>query len=300
MRPLVSLLGPILILVLAGSPASAAERRDLNSVFGEVVVDRQIEGNVNCAFGDVKVNEPVNGSVSAGFGDVYLNAPVRGKVEVDYGDVYVARGVPRDRISVDGGEVYSGGEMVEREPGPANAFSGSVLFPEAWNSFGGFLRWLLGSIGFAACAVLLAAALPRVMGGVARSVESSPGWSFLWGVISFPVAVVVSVALAISVVGVPLLLAIMALYLGALFFGALAVAHAIGRRILLVIGGHRAGEPVAAAVGAIVVAFLYLIPYLSAVLLPAISLLGLGAAVVALFSRRGASYFPRGAYYGGS
>lgn len=300
MRCLVSLLTPLLILIFISSPALAAEGRGLSSAFGDLVVDRPTEGDVECAFGDIRVNEPVNGSVSAGFGDVYLNAPVRGEVEVKYGDVYVSQGVSHGRISVEGGEIYSGGEMIEREPGPTNALTSNVLFPGSWSSFGSFLRWLLGSIGFAACAVLLAAFLPRVMGGVARSVEGSPGWSFLWGVISLPVATVISLALAISVVGVPLLLAVVALYMAALFFGALAVAHAIGRRLLLIFGGHRAGEPVAAAVGAIAVAFLYLIPYLSAILLPVISLLGLGAVIVALFSRRSSSYPLREAYAGGS
>ncbi len=101
-----------------------------------------------------------------------------------------------------------------------------------------------------------------------------------------PAVIVLSVVLAISLVGIPLLLLLAPAYLGLLFFGALVAAYFVGRKVVFATGRYRAGNVLAATVGALIVAGAYLIPVLGNLILYALALLGTGAAILAFFSRR--------------
>jgi hypothetical protein len=101
------------------------------------------------------------------------------------------------------------------------------------------------------------------------------------------------VALAVSVVGVPLLLLLAPAYLALVFYGVMVAAFAVGRKVVLATGRHRSGNALAAAVGAVLVAATALIPFLGELLLFALALLGTGASILALVYRRRA---PRPAY----
>ena len=134
---------------------------------------------------------------------------------------------------------------------------------------------------------MLAAVLaPRPLTSAASRAEESPGRSFVYGLVSLPVVFVLCVVLAVSIVGIPLLLLLVPAYLALLFFGALVAAFYIGTRVLMVTGRYRVGNALAAVVGAIILAATTLIPVLGNLLLYALSLLGTGAIILALFSRR--------------
>ena len=82
-----------------------------------------------------------------------------------------------------------------------------------------------------------------------------------------PVVFVLCVVLAVSIVGIPLLLLLVPAYLALLFFGALVAAFYIGTRVLMVTGRYRVGNALAAVVGAIILAATTLIPVLGNLLL---------------------------------
>jgi hypothetical protein len=87
-------------------------------------------------------------------------------------------------------------------------------------------------------------------------------------------------------VGIPLLLLLAPAYLGLLFLGALVAAYFVGRKVVFATGRYRAGNVLAAMVGAVIVAGAWLIPILGSLIVYALALLGTGAAILALFSRR--------------
>jgi hypothetical protein len=150
----------------------------------------------------------------------------------------------------------------------------------------GFVGWLFAALAFAACAVLAAVLAPRPLASAARSAEESPGRSFVCGLVSLPAFFVLCVVLAVTVVGIPLLLLLIPAYLALVFFGALVAAFFIGTRVLMITGRYRVGNALAAVVGALILAATTLIPVLGDLLLYALSLLGTGAVILALFSRR--------------
>jgi hypothetical protein len=71
-----------------------------------------------------------------------------------------------------------------------------------------------------------------------------------------------------------------------LFFGALVAAFFLGTRVLMFTGRYRVGNAAAAAVGAVILAATTFVPLLGDLLLYALCLLGTGAVILALLSRR--------------
>jgi cytoskeletal protein CcmA (bactofilin family) len=258
---------------------------DVHSGFGDVLVTGKVNGDIDAGFGDVKIEGPVEGDVRAEFGDVYVNAPVKGDINVGWGDVDLG---PKAEISgnleCEGCEITGNRGAVK---GHMMARGMAIDFDDSHGpSIIGFFGWLFAALAFAACAVLAAVVAPRPLTSAARRAEESPGRSFVYGLISLPAFFVLCVALAVTIIGIPLLVLLVPAYLALLFFGALVAAFFIGTRVLMVTGRYRVGNALAAVVGAMILAATTFIPVLGDLLLYALSLLGAGAIILALFSRR--------------
>jgi cytoskeletal protein CcmA (bactofilin family) len=258
---------------------------DVHSGFGDVLVRGEVKGDIDAGFGDVEVEGPVEGDVRAEFGDVFVNAPVRGDVDVGWGDVELG---PEAEISgnleCEGCEITGNSSAVK---GEMTARGMALDFDESHGpGIVGLVGWLFATLAFAACAVLAAVVAPRPMASAAGRAEGSPGRSFVYGLLSLPVFFVLCLVLAVSILGIPLLLLLVPAYVALLFFGALVAAFFVGTRILMVTGRYRVGNALAAVVGAIILAATTLIPVLGNLLLYALSLLGTGAIILALFTRR--------------
>jgi cytoskeletal protein CcmA (bactofilin family) len=264
---------------------------DVHSGFGDVLVSGEVRGDVNAGFGDVDIEGPVDGDVHAEFGDVYVNAPVEGDVKVGRGDVDLG---PRARISGDleceSCEITANRYAVN---GDIMAKGMAFDFDESHGpGILGFVGWLFAALAFAACAVLAAVLAPGPLTAAARRAEETPGRAFVYGLISLPTFFVLCVVLAVSIIGIPLLLLLAPAYLALLFFGALVAAFFLGSKVLMLTGRYRVGNAAAAVVGALILAATTFIPVLGDLLLFAFCLLGTGAAILALFSRRRRATYP--------
>ncbi|MDQ3942495.1 MAG: polymer-forming cytoskeletal protein [Actinomycetota bacterium] len=244
-----------------------------------------VEDDVHSGFGDVLVIGKVKGDIEAGFGDVYVNAPVKGEVHVGWGDVDLGPdGEILGNLECEGCEITGNRDAVE---GHITARGMALDFDESHgHGIIGFVGWLFAALAFAACAVLAAVVAPRPLASAASRAEESPGRSFVYGLVSLPVFFVLCVVLAVTIIGIPLLLLLVPAYLALLFVGALVAAFFIGTRILMFTGRYRVGNALAAVVGAMILAATTLIPVLGNLLLYALTLLGTGAIILALFSRR--------------
>ncbi len=260
---------------------------DVHSAFGAVLVSHggEVHGDVNVGMGDVDIHGRVGGDVHAEFGDLYVNAPVEGDVDVGRGEVDLG---PRGRISGDleceSCEVPGNADDVK---GDITAKGMALDLDEAHGpDVVGFVGWLFAALAFAACSVLAAVLAPRPLAAAARRAEESPGRAFVYGLISLPIFFVLCVVLAVSIIGIPLLLLLAPAYLALLLFGALVAAFSLGTRVLMFTGRYRVGNAMAAVVGALILAATTFIPVLGDLLLYALSLLGTGAVILALLSRR--------------
>lgn len=283
-------------------PGEHAE--EVSTSFGDVAVNGPVSGDVRSAFGDVRVNEHVGGDVEAGFGDIEVRAPVEGMVDAGFGDVDVDSAVGGD-VDVDHGDVQLGpGALVAGDvrygngdfsPAPGSEIKGDILAgmdpdfdhdPAGPGPLGRLVGWAFAAAAFVAISVLAVVLAPGTLSAAARRAEESPWWSLLLGVASVPAVVTLSVVLAISLVGIPLVLLLTPAYLALVFFGALVAAFFLGRKVVLATGRYRVGNAMAAAVGAVIVAATTLIPLVGNLIVYALALLGTGAAILALLSRR--------------
>jgi cytoskeletal protein CcmA (bactofilin family) len=258
---------------------------DVHSGFGDVLVTGEVKGDIDAGFGDVKIEGPVEGDVRAEFGDVYVNSLVKGDVNVGWGDVDLGPEAEiLGNLECEGCEITGNRSAVK---GNMMARGMALDFDESHGpGIIGYFGWLFAALAFAACAVLAAVLAPRPLTSAASRAEESPGRSFVYGLVSLPVVFVLCVVLAVSIVGIPLLLLLVPAYLALLFFGALVAAFFIGTRVLMVTGRYRVGNAMAAVVGAIILAGTTFIPVLGDLLLYSLTLLGTGAIILALFSRR--------------
>jgi hypothetical protein len=261
---------------------------NVRSGMGDVVVEDggEVGGDIKAGSGHVEVNGSVGGEIDAGLGDVYINAPVGGDVEVGRGDVELG-----PDASVGGDLHYGSGELSGNPAAVEGTVVAGDMRPDMDHGWGGFgilniVGWVFAAALFAACSVLAAVLVPGPLYAAARKAEESPGLSLLFGVASVPAVVVLCVVLAVSIIGIPLLLLLAPAYLAFVFFGALVAAYFVGRRVVFATGRYHVGNAMAAAVGALILAAAYLIPVLGGLLIYGLALLGTGASVLALVSRR--------------
>jgi cytoskeletal protein CcmA (bactofilin family) len=258
---------------------------DVHSGFGDVLVMGKVLGDVEADFGDVSIEGPVDGDVDADFGDVYINAPVDGDVDVGHGDVELG---PNARIS--GDLACESGEITGNTDAVQGDITAKAMELDLDESHGpnvlGFVGWLFAALAFVACAVLAAVVAPRPLAAAARRVGETPGRAFVYGIVSLPVFFVLCVVLAVSIIGIPLILLLAPAYVAVLFAGALVAAFFLGTRILMFTGRYRVGNAMAAVVGALILAATTYIPILGDLILYALCLLGTGAVIMAIFRVR--------------
>lgn len=301
-----ALLFPYLFLLSDAAHASEAKMlgdvvveegetaKEVRTVWGNVTIQGSVEEDVESGFGNIRVEGPVGGDVDAGWGDIYVNAPVSGDVEVGHGDVYLESEAQVRDVSRGSGSLYRDQYAVVRGVEPAGIAS-NFDDDSPVGAFSGVIGWAVMTLGLVAAAVLLAVAAPRPLRASARSLEAGPGRSMIVGLVSVPAVFILAVLLFITVVGIPLLFLLGPAYLALVLFGALVAAYFLGRRVVLATGRYRAGDTLAAAVGAFLVAAAYEIPILGGLVFSALALLGTGAAVLALLAYR-TSRAPRATY----
>ena len=223
-------------LYLAGGrlAVNGTVRRNARIAGGHVVIGprARIEGNASLAGGDVSVAGPIGGYLQAGGGQVFLDSAVGGDVEIGGGTLELG---PNARI---GGKLrYASRDEIRQAPG-AQVLGGieRIALPEHLRKTeprethsraarGFAIAWAAGLVLLAA---ILGASLPRIFTATASSLRSRWGWALLAGFVVLacvPAAVLIAL---ITVIGIPLALAALALYLALLLVGYASAGASLG------------------------------------------------------------------------
>ncbi|QYM79447.1 RDD family protein [Horticoccus luteus] len=271
---------------------------DRVSVFADthVAATETVHGKAVAVMGDVTIDGCVDDDAVAVMGNNTVNGTVKGQVVAVLGDVTLG---PRARVS---GDVVSVGGAVSRDPEavvegkivqqaigknlhvgvPIAAWWSHGLGRGRLLAFGAHLTWLwIATAVTLLFYVVLAAAFPRGLRRCADQLVERPGLTILTAVLSVIALPVVFVLLLVTIVGIPV--AFVALPIGvllAVFFGKAAIYTLVGRGLT----GGRAHPVVAVLLGAFVFILLYLVPLLGIAISFFVSLLGFGAAVLALIT----------------
>jgi hypothetical protein len=140
------------------------------------------------------------------------------------------------------------------------------------------------SLGLMLIAAVLVAAMPSVSRQVADTWRTRTAMSLLLGFIAFVCIPVAALILLITIVGIPLALASVALYLALLLAGYVFTGISVGDWALARLKPDRVGSvgwrAAAAALGMLSVSLLGRLPFIGALIVFAALLVGLGALVM--------------------
>lgn len=153
-------------------------------------------------------------------------------------------------------------------------------FGKSRMSFGSLLTVaFLGVLSFVVLSMLVALVLPRYV----RRVSVMPGWKrfgtfFLVGLVSFVVLPVVLLFLSVSIIGMFSAFVLAIAYLLALLIGATLVAYRLGQFML---PGQK-NVLIAAAIGAVVLGILGIVPFIGWIIILVATITGLGMIILGI------------------
>jgi cytoskeletal protein CcmA (bactofilin family) len=277
-------------LIIAGEVGQSARVAG-----GEVALARgaQIGGNLSAAGGRVDLNGTVKGYVQAAGGEVYINGPVGGDVTATSGRIELGpqariagrlRYASRSEPVVDPAAQIAGG--IERMPVRMQTVRAETV-QRAGRAFG----WIW-TAGLMVLAAVLVAALPGFYLRVADTAQRRLGFSALMGFIVLVCVPVAAVLAMVTVIGLPLGLLLLLLYLPLLLMGYVSAAIALGDGVL---ARWQAAAPtgwriVAAMLAVLVIGLAARLPWIGGLFVLAALLIGVGA--LALQWRRRAPALP--------
>jgi cytoskeletal protein CcmA (bactofilin family) len=250
----------------------------------------EVAGNLSAAAGSVELRGQVKGQVQLAGGRMRIDGPVGGDVVATGGQLTLG---PKARIA--GKLRYRSSEPLQQDP--AAQVSGGIekLLPALGRGEGAASApaprpeprpgWAspigVWTVGLMLLAALLVAMLPGFSARVALSLRQRTGWSLLLGFVVLVCAPVAALLLMLTLIGIPLALAGMALYFALLPVAYVAAAIGIGDWALARWQSARAaqrGWRIGAACAALLVlTLLGALPWLGGLVAFAVLLAGLGA-----------------------
>lgn len=250
-----ALLVALLAVICLARPAEAGGAHGDTELFHNVYVgpNQVVDGDLNVVFGDAQVAGRVQGDCNAIFGTCTL---------------------------VDGGRIMGQDTGVTNEPLRALVpwMVGKELRVGALADQD---RRLVFKLAASAVVVLVFLLFPLRMRVALDRVERHPGLSAATGAAAFVAVVPVAFLLAISIVGIPLIVLEIAALFAGVWIGTGALALLVGRRLSeLVMPRHTPSPLVALTLGLVVVCAAEIVPIVGWIVTALVWLVGLGAAIL--------------------
>lgn len=274
---------------LAGSEVTVAGTVERNARLagGTVIVaaPARIDGNISVAGGEVTIAGTVGGYVQAMGGRIFINGPVGGDVQLAGGEVLLG---PQANIA--GIVRYRSEEDIEQHPSARVA--GGVQRLAAPDEEGdGALGWLGGiwGIGLMILAAVLVAVLPGFTRRSSQAATTRLGPTLLIGLAAVVFIPLLLFAALITVVGIPLALALLLIYLLLLLLGFVVAGIALGDVALRRLPPEKrekvAWRSLGAAIAVAVLVLVTFIPVVGGIVALLALVVGIGAMVTQLRTR---------------
>jgi len=253
-------------------PAGVVHQDDIVVILGKARVDGEVTGDVVVIMGSLEISGRVDGQV------VGIMSATRIADEADiHGDLVIVGG-PLNRAP----GAHIGGETVNLDflhfvPFLRGGFSWSALL---WVFF---LIKLTKLAGLFLVVLLITALVPRRLSIIATAFPNRWGMAILAGLLGYCATVVLCVVLAVTLIGIPLAIALGLAAKLVKWIGLAAIlfllGHTIGRNVL-----KRELSHFAAVMGGFAVyAVIYLVPVLGSFFSGALSVMALGISILTRF-----------------
>jgi len=215
-------------------------------------------------------DETVDGDLTVVFGDARVAGHVRGDVNTLFGRCIIE----------DGGEVDGQANCVASDAAAAIVpwFQNSAAFESLEHQD----RALLMRFGASAIVLLVFLLFPVRMRLALDRVERHPGLAAFAGIAGVVAVIPVAILLAITIVGIPLIvLELAALFVG-IWLGTGAIALLVGRRLSELVWPATTPSPLWALIlGLVVISAAETVPYIGWAVTALVWLMGLGASILA-------------------
>lgn len=269
-------LGVLIVPAAAGAAASQSDDA-LVIVSGPAIVEagQSVDG-VFVVHGDARLDGTVTGDVFVLDGDVEVSGHVEGDLTTGTGGATLLRGAQVD------GDLHYGDEQPEISPGAT--VTGKVS-DEGWDDLpgvapliGALAIWLAVTISMLILGIGLVALFPRAADAVYAQAQARLPISVAFGIGTFIALPFAGVVTAITLVGLPLGIAILLALLPLAAIAYVTTAWTVGRTILK----GRANRLVSFLAGFAILRVLALIPFLGALVWLAAVITGLGLLAAAI------------------
>lgn len=291
---------------------------NIDSGFGDLTLNGSIDGNVNSKGGNIYIGGAVNGDVYLERGIVELgpDAAVVGRVAVGRG--LVRKDDTASAGSIEIGEEVSPSELQEdgREDGyhfhglertlgeriadgaistinnvlgrfgifiPGLSAQPEVSVSPLIRFYGSIARGIINLLVLFALAVFTYALFPRQVKTAGDAISERTGPVLGWGILATLLAVPLMVLLAITIIGIPLILVQIIVLAAAALLGYAGIADLLGRRILKTASSSTSGSIGAIALGVLIIGLVAMIPVLGNLVSLAVFIIALGAALATRF-----------------
>ncbi len=293
------------------------------SGFGEVFINGFTGGDVESEGGNVVITGVVEGDVMMGQGviDLKPDSVVSGRVHVDRGRIN--KDATARTGSVDIGEELTPSELQEEPAENEEKIDGvggslgqriagrvissindalrSVSFSFAMHDrinigewpfspfmsiYGNIARGILNMLILFALATLTYTLFPAQVKITGQAISERTGPVIGWGLLAFVLAVPLMIALAITIIGIPLILVELIVLAAAAVLGYTGIASLVGSRVIDVASSGSSNPLGAIALGVVLIGLISLIPVIGSLVSLAIFILGVGAALATRFGAR--------------
>jgi hypothetical protein len=269
------------LVEIGGSVVVAADEtvNQLVVIAGNATVDGSVEGDAVIVFGSPRINGTVRGDLVTVMGTAVLGPEARIR-----GDVVVVGGTLKaDALATIGGQrtVVGLGAVMPDLLWLQNWFSKGLLQARplppqvhwAWMIAGLFLLVYLA----------VAFMFPRPVNSCVIALEQQPVASFFAGILLFVLLGPVLFLLVVSVAGILAIPFLICALIAAAVFGKVAVYSYAGQQVGKQFRGSDATLPVALLIGTLLFYLIYMVPVLGFAVWGVVTLIGLGAVLVAAF-----------------
>lgn len=287
---------------------------DVDSGLGELRVSGEVLGNVTSRGKNVILSGTVRGDVTLtrGIVDLGPGSEIGGRVHVEQGMVRSAEGSRAGSILVDEelseaeiDERFSSGEFhgfdgllgtiigsISRAAGKINLWPRISIYQKGWRISprssllgwsGHVARGLLNMVVLFALAALTFSLFPGHVRNTGQILSARPGSAVGWGLLAVLLAVPLALLLAITLIGIPLIVVEMLALALAGILGYTAISQLVGEKV----AGAASAGPVnplgAIALGVLILGAISMIPLVGFLLMLLLFVLAVGASLATRF-----------------
>ncbi len=298
---------------------------DIDSGFGELIINGAVAGNVFSKGGNVVINGIVEGDVTLEQGVVELGpeAVVSGRIYVDrglikkadtsiVGEFEIGEELSSTELSeyVSGTDTDSGynfegvdgrviDDITEQVTGAVERTIREIGFiphrtghwpyyPQPFTGFyGSVARGVINMLIMFALAALTYTLFPAQVKRAGAAVSSKTGPVIGWGLLAVVLAIPLAILLAITLIGIPLIIVEVAVFAAAAILGYAGIVRLVGDKIIASASGKKVNPLAAIAIGVLVIGLTAMIPIIGALVSLAVYTMAVGAALVTRFGSTG-------------